>query len=101
MYAQHFIVGNSLYNHLLSLILRKIPNRLPKMVFALSVEHDLRAENIRSIIILDVENTLPFVGRVSGQVRLYGESEGGGGGRREAGTTKAKGDQNQQEDRRA
>ena len=54
MYAQHFIVGNSLYNHLLSLILRKIPNRLPKMVFALSVEHDLRAENIGSIIILDV-----------------------------------------------
>ena len=34
----------------------------------------------------DHENTLPFVGRVSGHVRLYGESEGRWGGRRETGT---------------
>ena len=36
----------------------------------------------------DHKNTLPLVGRVSGQVRLYGESERGRGGRRETGTTK-------------
>ena len=36
----------------------------------------------------DHKNTLPLVGRVSGQVRLYGESEGGWGSRRETGTTK-------------
>ena len=39
----------------------------------------------------DHENTLPLVGRVSGQVRLYREREGGWGGRRETGTTKPRG----------
>ena len=43
----------------------------------------------------DHENTLPLVGRVSGQVRLYGERGGGVRGHRETGTTKPREDQEQ------
>ena len=32
-----------------------IPNHLPKIVFALSAEHDLRAENIGPRIIMDID----------------------------------------------
>ena len=55
LYTQHFIVGNSLYKLFLSLILQGIPNRLPKIVFAISSEHALQDGNIRSRIILDVD----------------------------------------------
>ena len=39
----------------------------------------------------DHKNTLPLVGRVSGQVRLYGERVRGVRGHRETGTTKPRG----------
>ena len=42
-------------HHFLSLIWQGIPNRHPKIVFVLSAEHDLRAINIGSRIILDVD----------------------------------------------
>ena len=42
-------------NHYLSLILKVMLNRFPKIVFALSAEHALRAGNIGSRIILDVD----------------------------------------------
>ena len=44
-----------LINHFLSLVLKGIPNRLPKIVFALSAEHASRSRKIGSIIKLDVD----------------------------------------------
>ena len=42
-------------NYFISLILKGIPNLLPKIVFLLSAEHTSRAGNIGSRIILDID----------------------------------------------
>ena len=55
LYTQHIIIGNSLYKKHLSLILQGIPNRLTKIVFAISAEHVSRAGNIGSRIKLYVD----------------------------------------------
>ena len=58
LYTQHFIVGKSLYKTFLSLILKGIPNSLPKIVFVISAEYASRYGKIESIIILDVDVVL-------------------------------------------
>ena len=55
VYTQHLIIFNSPYKQLLPLILQEIRKFLPKIVFALSAEHDLRAENIGPRIIMDID----------------------------------------------
>ena len=49
------LLGILRINHYLSLILLGIPNRFPKIVFALSAEHALQAGNIEPRIIMDVD----------------------------------------------
>ena len=55
VYTQHFIVRNSPYEFVLSLNLQGIPNRLPKIVLALSAEHASQSGNSGSRIKLDVD----------------------------------------------